>query len=155
VIVDGTNVDDLGDHRPSLPASREHGIIHPFVELGFSKNLIREVARVQGLSVWNKPAMACLSSRVQEGVLVSFGVLQKIESAERVLKELGFESVRVRYHESGTADHLQTIARIEVPASEIALLMAEQTRLQILSRLHPLGFSHITVDLQGYKRGGR
>jgi uncharacterized protein len=155
VIVDGTNIDDLSDHRPSLPASREHGIAHPFIELGFSKSLIRDVARTQGLSVWNKPAMACLSSRVQEGVVVSSHALQMIESAERVLKGLGFQAVRVRYHESGSDTRLQTIARIEVPPAELELLTVEATRVQIVSQLRPLGFSHVTIDLEGYKRGGR
>jgi uncharacterized protein len=155
VIVDGTNVDDLSDHRPSLPASREHGIIHPFVELGFSKSLIRDVARTQGLAVWNKPAMACLSSRVQEGIVVSSHALQMIESAERVLKALGFQAVRVRYHESGSNSSLQTIARIEVPPAELELLTVEATRVQIVSQLRPLGFTHVTIDLEGYKRGGR
>lgn len=154
-IVDGTNVDDLHDHRPSRPASKEHGIRHPYVELGISKSTIREVGRLQGLSMWDKPAMACLSSRVQTGVSVSSEKIALIESAECALQALGFTSVRVRYHESGRDGARESIARIEVPEGEIPLLINSETRLRATSQLRALGFSHVTIDLEGYKRGGR
>jgi len=154
-IVDGTNVDDLHDHRPSRPASKEHGIRHPYVELGISKSTIREVGRLQGLSMWDKPAMACLSSRIQTGITVSSEKIALIESAEREVQALGFTSVRVRYHESGREGASESIARIEVPEAEIQLLINSETRLRATSALRALGFSHVTIDLGGYKRGGR
>jgi len=155
VVVDGTNKDDLSDHRPSLPASREHDIRHPYVELGFGKEVIREVARVRGLMMWNKPAMACLSSRIQDGVPVSIERLALIEQAERAVAALGFESCRVRYHESGSGEHLQRIARIEVLPGQITSFVSNASVAQLIGGLRALGFSHVTVDLEGYKRGGR
>lgn len=155
VVVDGTNKDDLGDHRPSLPASREHGIRHPFVELGFDKHLIRELARIHNLPMWNKPAMACLSSRIQEGVPVSLERLSMVERAEQVLREAGFESCRVRYHESGEGERTQRIARIELPPDQIGLFVQEATARGICQEIRGLGFQHVTIDLEGYKRGGR
>lgn len=154
-IVDGTNVDDLHDHRPSRPASREHGIRHPYVELGISKSIIRQVGRLQGLSMWDKPAMACLSSRVQTGITVSSEKIALIESAEYELQALGFTSVRVRYHESGKDGTSESIARIEVPEIEMPLMINGENRLRVTAALRALGFSHVTIDLEGYKRGGR
>lgn len=154
-VVDGTNIDDLNDHRPSRPASREHGIRHPYVELAISKSTIREVGRLQGLSMWDKPAMACLSSRIQTGVSVSSEKIELVESAEQILQSLGFTSVRVRYHESGREGASESIARIEVPQEALPILVEAETRFRISSALRALGFSHITLDLEGYKRGGR
>ena len=155
VIVDGTNADDLTDHRPSLPASREHDIKHPFVELAIGKALIREMAKREEIPFWNKPSMACLASRVEEGVEVSGPVLQMIENAEEVLHNRGFHDIRVRYHESGTIHRLQRIARIELSAQDVARFIAEEHHTVIAPQLLNLGFDHVTLDLEGYKRGGR
>jgi uncharacterized protein len=160
VVVDGTNQDDLSDHRPSLPASREHGIRHPYLELKFGKGIIREVSRIVGLPNWNKPAMACLSSRIQDGVKVSAEKLKVIERGEELLRGLGIEgNIRLRYHESGVDEgRIERIARIEVDPSELDRLFSgveRQRGLQeIVSQLKELGFSRVTVDLEGYKRGG-
>ena len=155
VIVDGTNADDLTDHRPSLPASREHDIKHPFVELGIGKALIREMAKREEIPFWNKPSMACLASRVEEGVEVSAPVLQMIENAEEILHSMGFHDVRVRYHESGTKHRLQKIARIELSAQEMLRFINADHHTVIAQQLLKFGFDHVTLDLQGYKRGGR
>lgn len=154
VVVDGTNTDDLRGHRPSIPASREHDIRHPYVELGFDKRLIRELARYRGLTMWNKPAMACLSSRVQEGIPVSIERLSLIERAEKAIAALGFNSCRVRYHESGAGEHLQRIARIEVPSNMIPALVSCPELPALVRTFREYGFNHITVDLEGYKMGG-
>jgi uncharacterized protein len=154
VVVDGTNTDDLRGHRPSIPASREHDIRHPYVELGFDKRLIRELARYRGLTMWNKPAMACLSSRVQEGIPVSIERLSLIERAEKAIAALGFNSCRVRYHESGAGEHLQRIARIEVPSDIIQALVSCPELPALVRTFREYGFNHITVDLEGYKMGG-
>lgn len=155
VVVDGTNADDLTDHRPSLPASREHGIKHPFVELGIGKALIREMARREGIPFWNKPSMACLASRIEEGVEVSAHVLQMIENAEEVLRGMGFQDIRVRYHESGIKPRFQKIARIELPAPDVIRFINADHHKVIARQLVKFGFDHVTLDLQGYKRGGR
>lgn len=155
VIVDGTNADDLTDHRPSLPASREHGIQHPFVELGIGKALIREMAKKERIPFWNKPSMACLSSRVEEGVEVSAQTLQMIEIAEEVLHGMGYQDIRVRYHQSGTIHRFQRIARIELLAQDVIRFIADEHHTVIAPQLLRLGFDHVTLDLEGYKRGGR
>jgi uncharacterized protein len=155
VVVDGTNTDDLQDHRPSLPASREHGLRHPYLELGFGKQVIRDLSRKQDLPMWNKPAMACLASRIQDGITVSDEKLALIERAEAFLSSLGMQSVRVRYHESGSDTFMQKIARIEVPPADLSLFGSELLRSDIAHQLKALGFTHVTVDLEGYKKGGR
>lgn len=160
VVVDGTNQDDLSDHRPSLPASREHGVRHPYLELKFGKGIIREVSRLVGLPNWNKPAMACLSSRIQDGVTVSAEKLKVIERGEELLKGLGIEgNIRLRYHESGVdKGRIERIARIEVDPSEVVKLFTQGDKQRLLDgvviQLRELGFSRVTVDLEGYKRGG-
>jgi uncharacterized protein len=155
IVVDGTNKDDLRDHRPSLPASQEHGILHPYVELQYGKTLIREMARAQGLPMWNKPAMACLSSRIQEGVPVSIGRLSLIEQAERIICDAGFWECRVRYHESGEGTHKQRIARIELPPEQLSSFALHPIHSELVQSIRALGFHHVTLDLEGYKRGGR
>jgi uncharacterized protein len=155
VIVDGTNSDDLLDHRPSLPASREHGVRHPYVELGINKSTIRDMARTQGLPFWNKPAMACLSSRIQDGISVSQEKLRRVEAAEEVLRSCGLTIARVRYHESGSGDFARTIARIEVSLDEIPIVADTKHRTLIIDSLRLLGFDHVTLDLAGYRKGNR
>ena len=155
VVVDGTNQDDLQDHRPSLPASREHGIRQPYLELRFGKELIRYLAKEQGLPMWNKPAMACLASRIQESVVVTPEKISMVERAEEVIKAIGVSTLRVRYHESGEAPFLRKIARIEVSQEDIAFFAGHAELKAMNSALKEIGFDHVTLDLEGYSRGGR
>jgi uncharacterized protein len=155
VVVDGTNADDMSDHRPSLPASKEHGVLHPYVELAFGKSLIREISKSCGISFWDKPSMACLASRIQESIEVSTENLQMVEQAESVLRDIGYQDFRVRYHESGQANRLQKIARIELSKEEFNKFMQRSDPTALVESLSKLGFHHVTLDLGGYKRGGR
>ncbi len=102
-VLDGTNASDLGDHRPGIDAAREHNVRSPLVEAGITKPDVRAIARHLGLPVWDKPAMACLSSRVPHGTAISPSLLRQIEAAEDVLVELGFEQFRVRHHDEDRA----------------------------------------------------
>lgn len=143
VLVDGMNADDLSDHRPGRQAARELGIRSPLQEAGLSKTEIRTLARQVGLPNWDKPAAACLSSRVPYGTLISLEVLSQIEQAEQVLLDYGFREVRVRTHD-------QT-ARIEVPSEDIPALI--NRRQEILAALKKLGYVYITLDLAGFRSG--
>ena len=145
-IVDGAHVDDLGDDRPGLQAAREFGVLSPLVEAGFGKTDVRTLAKTLGLSNWNKPAAACLSSRIPRGTRITEQTLQRVEQAERLLKEEGFRQVRVRDHEG--------IARIEVDRHELPTLLDPARRDRITRSLKALGFQFVTVDLDGYRRGG-
>ena len=144
-IVDGTNVDDLQDDRPGIQAARALGVRSPLVEAGFGKGEIRALANFLGLSNWNKPAAACLSSRVPRGVPITRATLSRIEQAECVLLNQGFTQVRVRDHEG--------IARIEVEWSEVGLFSDEHRRRRIVDELKKIGFRFVTVDLEGYRSG--
>ena len=144
-ILDGFNVDDRGDHRPGRKAAREYGVRSPLDELGFTKADIREAARRIDLPVWNKPALACLSSRFPYGIEITPDRLTQVAQCERVLRELGFRVYRVRYHD--------TIARIEVAQEEIQRLFAPEARDEIIRRFREAGFVHVAVDLQGYRTG--
>ncbi|UCE64738.1 MAG: ATP-dependent sacrificial sulfur transferase LarE [Nitrospirota bacterium] len=144
-IVDGTNVDDLQDDRPGIQAARALGVRSPLVEAGFGKGEIRALANFLDLSNWNKPAAACLSSRVPRGVPITRAALSRVEQAEALLFDEGFSQVRVRDHEG--------IARIEVEGTEIMLFSDEQRRDRIADRLKKLGFRFVTVDLEGYRSG--
>lgn len=142
-ILDGTNADDLGDHRPGLRAAREHGVRSPLQEAKIGKDAIRAYSKELGLSNWDKPANACLSSRIPYGSEVSPEKLGQVEKAELVLKTFGFTQHRVRHHD--------TIARLELPPAQFekALTMHQE----IVTALQPLGFLYITLDLQGYQSG--
>jgi uncharacterized protein len=144
-IVDGTNVDDLQDDRPGIQAARALGVRSPLVEAGFGKGEIRALANFLELSNWNKPAAACLSSRVPRGIPITRATLSRVEQAEALLLHEGFTQVRVRDHE-GTA-------RIEVEGSEIMWLADEPRRRRIADGLKKLGFRFVTVDLEGYRSG--
>ncbi len=144
VILDGTNADDLGDDRPGRVAAAEHGVRSPLVELGWSKNRVRELAKFLGLEVWDKPAMACLSSRVPRGTAVTPQLLSQIEQAEDVLVELGLTQFRVRHHGE--------IARIELPPSDFE--QALEHRIMLVRRLRVLGYKHVTLDLAGFRDEG-
>ena len=143
VILNGTNVDDLGDHRPGLLAAEEHGVRSPLSECGFRKQDIRRLAESLGLRNAHKPQAACLSSRVPYGLAITLPVLSRIEQAEAVLKRLGFAQLRVRHHGD--------VARIEVPAEEIARLLPH--REEIVRELEGLGYRYVTLDLKGFRSG--
>jgi len=144
-IVDGTNVDDLQDDRPGIQAARALGVRSPLVEAGLGKGEIRALANILELSNWNKPAAACLSSRVPRGIPITRATLSRVEQAEALLLHEGFEQVRVRDHEG--------IARIEVEGSELVLFSDEQRCRRIATALKKLGFRFVTVDLEGYRSG--
>ncbi|MCA9470629.1 MAG: ATP-dependent sacrificial sulfur transferase LarE [Nitrospirales bacterium] len=146
IIVDGTNVDDLGDDRPGIQAARSLGVRSPLVELGFGKDDIRRLAKSLGLSNWDKPAAACLSSRIPRGTPITRVVLSRVEQAEALLFREGFTQVRVRAHEE--------IARIETSGSELALFQDSARRTRVVERIKRLGFQFVTVDLEGYRLGG-
>ena len=143
IIVDGFNADDVGDHRPGRKAGRERGVRSPLHEAGFTKTDIRALARALDLPNWNKPAMACLSSRVEYGTAINPAILHQVDAAERALKNLGFGEMRVRHHD--------TLARIEVPEDEIALVVAR--RAEITTVVRAAGYVYVALDLDGLRHG--
>jgi pyridinium-3,5-biscarboxylic acid mononucleotide sulfurtransferase len=144
-VVDGTNLDDLKDHRPGLKAAKEWRVRHPLVEARLTKTDIRRLSRLLDLPTWDKPAIACLSSRFPYGVTITAERLQKIAACERFLTELNFRQFRVRYHGE--------LARIEIAVSEMERLFDADTRAAIVERCKEAGFSYVTLDLQGYRTG--
>jgi pyridinium-3,5-biscarboxylic acid mononucleotide sulfurtransferase len=144
-LVDGFNVDDVGDFRPGAKAARERGVRSPLREAGLGKQDIRALSRELGLSTWDKPALACLSSRVPYGESIDREKLSQIDRAERLLRELGFRQVRVRHHGQ--------IARIELPAEDIARFVGEGLAAPVSRRIKELGFQFVTLDLEGYRTG--
>jgi uncharacterized protein len=142
-IADGINVSDTGEHRPGLSASTEEGIIHPFIESGITKQDIREIAREYGLSIWQKPSAACLSSRISYGEEITHEKLRRVEEAEAFLAGQGFRQLRVRLH--GTS------ARIEVHKEEMEKIM--NMRPAVVKKLKSIGFTYVTLDLEGYRSG--
>jgi uncharacterized protein len=151
-VVNGTNVDDLGDVRPGLVAAREHRVRSPLVELGFTKAEVREGARALGLELWDKPAAACLSSRIAYGTRVTRERLEMVGALETLLLELGFRGHRVRYHPAGP-DGDKALARIEFAAEDIARATSADVREPLLRRAEELGFLFVTIDLAGYRMG--
>ena len=145
-IVDGTNLDDLQDDRPGIIAARELGVRSPLVEAQFSKKDIRALAKELGLSNWDKPAAACLSSRIPRGVMITREKLSRVEQAEALLFQEGFRQVRVR-------DQGET-ARIEVDKAEFCRFLDPDRREKITADLKRVGFRFITLDLEGYRPGG-
>lgn len=146
MMVDGTNLDDLGDDRPGIRAARDWGVRSPLVEAELSKPEIRTLAQHLGLSNWGKPAAACLSSRIPHGIIITREKLTRVERAEAFLIEEGFTQVRVRDHGE--------MARIEVAPAELPAILEETRRARMTERLKGLGFRFVTVDRQGYRRGG-
>ena len=145
VIVDGTNFDDVGDWRPGRQAAAQHGVRSPLQELGFTKDDIRALSREMGLPTWEKPAMACLASRIPHGTPVTVEALDQVGAAEAVLRSLGILQVRVRHHGE--------VARVETDEVGMALAFATENRTKIVSRLQNLGFKHVALDLAGYRSG--
>jgi uncharacterized protein len=144
-VVSGANADDLGDYRPGLRAAAEHGVRHPLVEVGMSKPEVREAARALGIPTWDKPASACLSSRIAFGVTISVEMLSKVGRAERLLKELGFRQCRVRVHDD--------LVRVEVEPAELARLASPEVRERVVGGLRDLGYRYVTLDLEGFRSG--
>jgi uncharacterized protein len=145
-VADGTNLDDLGDDRPGLKAARDWNVRSPLVEASFSKADVRAAARRLGVSSWDKPAAACLSSRIPRGTPITVEKLRRVEQAEDWLRIGGFRHVRVRDHGD--------IARIEVAAEEFARLNQPDLRARLSARLRAIGFRFVCVDLEGYRPGG-
>ncbi len=144
-IADGSNADDAYDYRPGMTAAAEFGVVTPLKEAGLTKDDIRQLSKSLGLSTWNKPSLACLSSRFPYGEKITGGKLEIVNEAETFLKSIGFSQVRVRHHE--------TIARIEVPQSEIEKFYDDNLRKKIIQKLKQLGYTYITLDLEGYRSG--
>ncbi len=145
-IADGTITDDLGDFRPGMKAKSEKNVRSPLLEAGMSKSDVRELSRELGLPTWDKPAFACLSSRFPYGTGITRENLTKIDKAESFLRDEGFRSFRVRFHDERTA-------RIEIPAQELSRLLDEELRTRLVARFKELGFIYVTLDLQGYRTG--
>ncbi|MCP4197789.1 MAG: ATP-dependent sacrificial sulfur transferase LarE [Proteobacteria bacterium] len=145
-VVEGSNADDLGDFRPGMKAGKSLGVKAPLVELGFTKKEIRACSKRIGLSTWNKPAFACLSSRIPYGEAISEDRLSRIERAEDAMRDMGFVQLRVR-------DHGGSIARIEVGADDISRLADPHIRGQATRALKALGYQYVCVDLDGYRTG--
>ena len=140
----GVNLDDLGDHRPGQQAAAERGAAFPLVDAGFSKALVREVSRELGLATWDKPAAACLASRVPYGTAVTLGRLATVERAEAALRALGFTELRVRHHGE--------VARIEVPELDLDAVVAK--REAVVAAVTDAGYRWATLDLAGLRSGG-
>jgi len=144
-IVDGVNLDDLGDYRPGLRAAEQHRIRHPLAEVGLSKAEIRALSRAAGLPTADKPSSPCLSSRFPYGTEITVDGLHRVAEAERVLRDLGFRECRVRFHDP--------IARIEVPSADLSRLAQADIRDEVVAKLRAIGFRYVTLDLQGFRSG--
>jgi uncharacterized protein len=142
-VVDGFNSDDTGDFRPGRKAGRELGVRSPLCEADLNKEEIRAVAKHLGLSNWAKPAMACLSSRVEYGTPITTEILKQVDRAERALRQLGFEELRVRHHDQ--------LARIEV--DPLMIDRALTAREEIIKAVKSAGYVYVTLDLQGLRHG--
>jgi uncharacterized protein len=144
-MLDGTNTDDLVEHRPGRIAALENGVISPLADVGLGKAAIRELSRAHGLKGWDKPASPCLSSRVAYGVPVTIERLSQVERAENVLRELGFREFRVRVHGD--------LARIEISRSEMQTALDLDLLDRIAECIESFGFKFVTLDLKGFRSG--
>jgi uncharacterized protein len=162
----GTNLDDLSDHRPGLQAARERGARQPLVEAGLKKAEVRKLAQRLGLPVWDKPQLACLSSRFPYGTHITEARLRKVDQLEEALSDLGFTQLRVRFHEVSrpsqpagqptssdpkSLDEIPALARIELPPGEYARALSE--RATIVARAKQAGFLYVSLDLEGFRSG--
>jgi len=145
-IADGTIADDAGDFRPGMRAHAERSVRSPLLEAGFTKEDVRALSRSLDLPTWDKPSFACLSSRFPYGTGITEENLSRVDRAERILRDAGFKRYRVRFHDDRTA-------RIEVSPQEIPWLLDPALREQIVGRMKELGFTYVTLDLQGYRTG--
>jgi uncharacterized protein len=153
VIAYGENASDVGDHRPGAQAAGQFQVRAPLKEAGLTKSDIRALSAQLGLPTADKPQMACLSSRVPYGEPVTPEKLHMIEEAEYVLRDLGFYDVRVRHHQLTSGDHSAALARIEVGPGELPKFLADGVHVRVAGALAKLGYAHVTLDLQGYRRG--
>ena len=144
-VANGTNTDDLGDFRPGLNAAKQYGVRSPLVEAGLSKPEIRSLSKGMDLPTWDKPAQACLSSRVPYGDPVTVEALTRIARAEEFLRDLGLKQLRVRHHD--------TVARIEVPTEDFLSIVDEGVRSRISEHFRSIGYSYVTLDLAGFRSG--
>lgn len=144
-VLDGTNADDMRDFRPGMKATQEMGVLSPLLKIGITKDDIRSFSKSLGLPTWNKPAYACLYSRIPYGQEIKIEDLEKIEKSEKYLIDKGFKNVRVRCHGN--------LARIETDPSEFKKIFTDPLRSEVASRLKSYGFDFITVDLIGYRTG--
>jgi uncharacterized protein len=142
-VVLGVNVDDLGDHRPGQRAAAEAGAVFPLMEAGFTKAMVREGSRALGLRTWDKPAAACLASRVPYGTTVSVSVLSRVDRAEAALRRLGLRELRVR--------HYDDTARLEVPVADLAAVV--ERRAEVVDAVRAAGYRYVTLDLEGLRSG--
>lgn len=144
-VLDGSNFDDTDDYRPGLQACQELGVRSPLREAGLGKEEIRAMSRQMGLLTWNKPSMACLASRFPYHTAIDRASLGQVAKAEEYLRSLGFSQVRVRHHGQ--------MARVEVDAEAIPKLLAPNLRAKIVENLKNLGYTYVTLDLEGYRTG--
>ena len=142
-VVLGVNLDDLNDHRPGQKASAERGAVFPLVQAGLDKATVRNVSQALGLSTWDRPAAACLASRLPHGTPVTLGILDRVASAESSLRRLGFDALRVR--------HYGDLARIELPLEDLD--RAVYIRDQIVAAVRAAGYRYVTLDLEGLRSG--
>ena len=142
-VVLGVNLDDLRDHRPGQQAAAERGAVFPLVQAGLDKATVRKVSQGLGLSTWDRPAAACLASRVPHGTPVSLGILDQVAAAESSLRRLGFDALRVR--------HYGDLARIELPLEDLG--RAIDMRDKIVTAIRGAGYRYVTVDLEGLRSG--
>jgi len=163
VIAYGENASDIGDFRPGAQAAKEFQVRAPLKEVGMTKAEIRECSAQLGLPTADKPQMACLSSRIPHGEIVTPEKLRMIEAGENILRDLGFHDVRVRHHELRAAGPsldprpstlVTHLARIEVGPSELPRLLENGLSSKVVEALKQIGYTHVTLDLQGYRRGG-
>jgi uncharacterized protein len=153
VIAYGENASDVGDHRPGAKAAGEFQVRAPLKEAGLTKSEIRALSAQFGLPTADKPQMACLSSRVPYGEAVTPGKLSMIEQAEYVLRDLGFYDLRVRHHELQAQGITLHLARIEVGVDEMPKFLRGDASSRVAAALKKIGYAHVTLDLQGYRRG--
>ena len=144
-IIYGVNKDDLGDYRPGQRAAKIHQVKAPLVEAGLTKAEIRELSRRAGLSTWDRPAAACLSSRVPYGTPVTVKTIQTVEQGEEAIRALGFKQFRVRFHGE--------LVRIEIAPDELAKALTVENAQRFTAIFKPLGFLYVTIDLEGYRQG--
>ena len=145
VIAYGVNADDQDDFRPGQQAARRHGVVAPLLDAGLTKQDIRDLARASGLRIWDKPASACLSSRIEYGRPVTAEALLVVEQGEEALRQIGFRQLRVRHHGD--------IVRIEIAREELPRALSPEMALEFTRIFKALGFSYVTLDLEGFRSG--
>ena len=144
-IIYGVNVDDLGDYRPGQRAAKLHDVEAPLVDAGLTKAEIRELSRLANLSTWDRPASACLSSRIPYGTAVTVETVKTVETGEEAIKALGFRQFRVRFHGE--------LVRLEIAKDELDRALTPEMARAFVEIFKPLGFHYVTIDLEGYRQG--